>query len=191
MSDPEIFVATHWIIVSPIRPRQTHASARLQASPAFGDEEGCAASLRAAPFCARAACTRARSLASNPFGCKHEAENGRLRDWPRPPAFRSTSYTAPRSVPGWSSSAPTTNTLHPSGASARPNSHRRRATWCARPPRKSLSSSSATAPRPSSYRPRSPQRTARTSSCVASSGARAGQQPTDRRPPPTAASSSN
>jgi hypothetical protein len=48
------------------------------ASAAIGDEEGCAAWLRATPFCARAACTRARLLAANPFGCKHEAEGGGL-----------------------------------------------------------------------------------------------------------------
>ncbi len=53
-------------------------SARGARRPALGDEEGCPARLRAASFCARAVCTRAKSLSGNPFGCKHEAETGRL-----------------------------------------------------------------------------------------------------------------
>ncbi len=53
-------------------------SARRRRGPGFGDEKGRAAWLRAAPYCARAACTRARSLAASPFGCKHESESGRL-----------------------------------------------------------------------------------------------------------------
>src|ERR1035441_2643049 len=56
-------------------PTQVHSSRRRRAGPAVGDEEGCAARLRATPFFARAACTRAKSLAAIPFGCKHDAES--------------------------------------------------------------------------------------------------------------------
>jgi hypothetical protein len=55
---------------------QMGVSARSRVSCAFGDEEGCPARRRAAPFCARSACTRPRSLAADPFRCKHEAESG-------------------------------------------------------------------------------------------------------------------
>ncbi len=50
----------------------------LDASLAFGEEEGCAARLRAAQFFGRARRPRAKSLAAMPFGCKHEAESDDL-----------------------------------------------------------------------------------------------------------------
>jgi hypothetical protein len=45
-------------------PMQIGDSVRRLAGPAFGDEEGCAARLRATRVLARAACTRAKSLAA-------------------------------------------------------------------------------------------------------------------------------
>jgi hypothetical protein len=53
-------------------------SARPIARPAFGEEKGCAARLRAAQFFGRARRPRAKSLAAMPFGCKHEAESDDL-----------------------------------------------------------------------------------------------------------------
>ena len=41
--------------------------------------EGCRTWLRAAPFFARAACTRVKTLAAMPFGCKREAESDDLK----------------------------------------------------------------------------------------------------------------
>jgi hypothetical protein len=46
--------------------------------PASGDEEGCASWLRAVPFGGARPARRVRSLAANPFGCKHDSESGRL-----------------------------------------------------------------------------------------------------------------
>jgi hypothetical protein len=53
--------------------RQNPDFARLLASPAFGDEEGCASWRRVTPPTSRPA-WRARSLAATPFGGKHDSE---------------------------------------------------------------------------------------------------------------------
>ena len=65
----------HAAEAAPTPHRQPGDAARLGSSPGFGDEEGCAARLRATRVFARAACTRAKSLAAIPFGRKHDAES--------------------------------------------------------------------------------------------------------------------
>jgi hypothetical protein len=58
--------------------RQTRVQCTPRVSPTYGDQEGCAAPVRAAPLFAPAVCTRAKSLAAMPFSCKREAESDDL-----------------------------------------------------------------------------------------------------------------
>jgi hypothetical protein len=69
--------------------RQTSISARPQVSPALGDKEGCAARLRAAPFCARAACHEGEIASCEPVRLQARFAKAALSSRPaRPPLCR-------------------------------------------------------------------------------------------------------